>query len=103
MFTERPLTAGKGKFSFGVNYLHATWDSFEGKDLSSGDIKLYLIHQDMNQDGDEQPDLWFEGDIIRADARDRPGDEDDRRSTRTTGSASGSTSSVAVPFLDVST
>ena len=51
VFAERPLTAGKGKFSFGATQLHATYDSFEGQDLKDGDIKLYLIHQDVNQDG----------------------------------------------------
>ena len=51
MFAERPLTAGKGKFSFGVNHLHATYDRFEGQDLRDGDIKLYLTHQDLNRDG----------------------------------------------------
>jgi hypothetical protein len=66
IFTERPLTAGKGKFSFGVNYRRATWDSFQGHDLKSGDIPLYLVHEDTNHDG-TNTDLWFEGDLIRAD------------------------------------
>lgn len=67
VFSERPLTAGKGKLSFGVTQLHATYDSFEGQDLRDGDIKLYLEHQDVNQDGSRlNPALWFEGDIIEA-------------------------------------
>jgi Putative MetA-pathway of phenol degradation len=67
VFAERPLTAGKGKFSFGATQLHATYDSFEGQDLKAGDIKLYLIHQDVNEDGSHlEPALWFEGDIIEA-------------------------------------
>jgi hypothetical protein len=68
IFTERPLTAGKGKFSFGVNYQHGTWDRFQGEDLGAGDIQLYLLHEDTNQDG-TNTDLWFEGDLIRADLR----------------------------------
>jgi hypothetical protein len=66
IFTERPLTAGKGKFSFGVNHQHATWDRFQGQDLENGDIQFYLVHEDTNRDG-TNTDLWFEGDLIRAD------------------------------------
>jgi hypothetical protein len=65
IFGERAVTAGKGKFSFGVNYLNATYDSFEGLDLKKDDIQLYLVHQDPGGDGRLNP--WFEGDIIRAD------------------------------------
>jgi hypothetical protein len=64
VFAERPVTAGKGKFSFGVNYLDANYDHFEGQDLNGG-ISLYLIHKDTAGDGRLNP--WFEGDIIRAD------------------------------------
>jgi len=66
IFAERPLTAGKGKLSFAVNYQHGTWDRFEGQDLRGGDLQLYLTHEDTNRDADTL-DLWFEGDIIRAD------------------------------------
>jgi len=66
IITERPLTIGKGKFSFAVNYQHATWDTFESQDLRSGDIQLYLVHEDSNRDGSNLAP-WFEGDIIRAD------------------------------------
>ena len=65
IFTERPLSTGKGKFTFGVNYQQATYDSFQGKDLSSGDLTLYLLHLDVNNDGSNL-NPWFEGDIIRA-------------------------------------
>jgi hypothetical protein len=68
IFTERPLTAGKGKFTMGVNYQNATWDSFDGKDLGSGEMKLYLTHEDTNRNGTSL-DFWFEGDIIRADLK----------------------------------
>jgi hypothetical protein len=66
IFAERPLTAGKGKFSFAVNYQHGTWDRFEGQDLGGGDLNLYLTHEDTNRDAGNL-DLWFEGDIIKAD------------------------------------
>src|SRR5262249_29371179 len=63
IFTERPLTTGKGKFTFGANYQEATYDRFQGKSLSDGDLTLYLTHLDVNHD---QSNLnpWFEGDII---------------------------------------
>jgi hypothetical protein len=66
IFAERPLTAGRGKFSFAVNYQHGTWDSLEGFDLGAGEIPLYLVHEDTNTDG-RTTALWFEGDVIRAD------------------------------------
>ena len=64
VFSERPLTAGKGKFSFGVTHLRATYDRFEGQDLREGDITLFLTHEDTSGDGNLSP--WFEGDIIEA-------------------------------------
>jgi hypothetical protein len=66
IFAERPLTAGKGKFSFGVNYQHGTWDSFQGQDLQGNDLHLYLTHEDVDHNG-STVGLWFEGDLIRAD------------------------------------
>lgn len=69
IFAERPLTAGKGKFSFGVNHLNATYDTFEGRDLGDGTgIQLFLTHQDTDSGGSNLTP-WFEGDIIRADLR----------------------------------
>src|SRR6266511_2327074 len=50
LFAERPQTAGKGKFSFGVTFQDATFDRFEGKDLKSGDLDLFLVHIDTNGD-----------------------------------------------------
>lgn len=66
VFAERPITAGKGKFSFGVTYLRATYDRFEGQELRENDIQLYLTHLDTNADNSVL-EPWFEGDIIRAD------------------------------------
>ncbi|HET7746558.1 MAG TPA: hypothetical protein VFM29_04600, partial [Vicinamibacteria bacterium] len=65
VFAERPITAGKGKFSFGVTHLRATYETFEGQDLRDGDIKLYLVHEDFNLDNTRLT-FWFEGDIIES-------------------------------------
>ena len=66
VFSERPLTAGKGKFSFGVSQLSATYDRLGGQDLRNNDMQVFLTHQDVNGDGlNTVP--WFEGDLIRAD------------------------------------
>ncbi|HUG54668.1 MAG TPA: transporter, partial [Vicinamibacteria bacterium] len=66
VFGERPVTAGKNKFSFGLSVLRATYDRFEGQDLRDGDIRLILTHQDTNADGSEL-NPWFEGDVIASD------------------------------------
>jgi hypothetical protein len=66
IFAERPLTLGKNKFALAVNYQHASWDRFEGRDLSGGELPLYLTHADTNRDGGSL-NLFFEGDIIKAD------------------------------------
>lgn len=66
IFAERPLTIGKGKFSLAVNYQHARWDRLDGQELDGGELSLFLTHEDTNRDGGNV-DLWFEGDIIRAD------------------------------------
>jgi len=66
VFAERALTAGKGRFSLGVSGFEAEYDRFEGQDIQNADIQLYLTHLDIREDG-TTTDLWFEGDIIRAD------------------------------------
>ena len=38
-FAERSLTAGKGKFSVGFNWLHANYNSIGGLDLLNGDLR----------------------------------------------------------------
>ena len=43
-FAERAVTLGKNKWAFGANYQHATYKTFEGKDLDDGDIRFYLTH-----------------------------------------------------------
>jgi hypothetical protein len=99
IFAERPLTAGKGKFNFGVNYENTTYDTFEGKNLQNGGLTLYLVHQDTAGDGRFEP--FFEGDIIRADVT-----LDLRSQTTVLHANYGVTErfdlGVAVPWLDVS-
>ena len=63
IFAERALTIGKGKFSFGVNAMQTTFDSFEGENLREGDITLFLTHADLNRDGGHL-EFFFEGDTI---------------------------------------
>lgn len=58
-FLERALTIGKGRFNFGANYQHASFSSFEGKDLEGGNIKFYLTHQST-----AVPAPFFEGDLV---------------------------------------
>ena len=38
-FAERSLTTGKAKISAGFNWLHASYNSFDGQDLKNGDFK----------------------------------------------------------------
>ena len=56
-FAERAVTLGRNKFAFGANYQHATFKSYEGKDLDSGDIRFYLTH--LIATG-----AFFEGDVV---------------------------------------
>jgi hypothetical protein len=58
-FLERALTIGKGRFNFGANYQHASFSSFEGKDLEGGTIRFYLTHQPT-----VTPPAFFEGDLV---------------------------------------
>lgn len=63
LFAERAVTAGKGKFTMGANYLHASWDRFEGQGLDNGDLVLTLTHADTDGSGDTLTPA-FEGDVI---------------------------------------
>jgi hypothetical protein len=63
LFAERPVTAGKGKFTMGGSYLHSTWDTFEGNDLDSGEVVLTLTHADTDGSGNTLTPI-FEGDVI---------------------------------------
>ena len=56
-FAERALTLGRRRVSFGTNFLHAGFDTFEGKNLRDGSIKFYLTHK-------SESGAFFEGDVI---------------------------------------
>jgi hypothetical protein len=59
-FAERAVTLGRGRWSVGANYQHASFRSFEGKRLDSGDIRFYLTHLPGGTNA------FFEGDIVEA-------------------------------------
>lgn len=56
-FAERAVTVGRKRGTIGANYQHASYDSFEGKDIGNGDIKFYLTH--LMESG-----AFFEGDLV---------------------------------------
>jgi len=82
LFAERAATLGKGRFSAGLNYQHASYNRFEGSPLGDGSIKFYLRHQECCSTGtgpvvppffgvEESPNgtllnPFFEGDVIEA-------------------------------------
>jgi hypothetical protein len=59
-FAERAETIGRGRFSVGMNYLHASYRSLDGKNLENGDIRFFLLHQPLS------PPSFVEGDVIQA-------------------------------------
>jgi hypothetical protein len=59
-FAERAATVGKGKLSFGMNYVHASYDTLDGLNLQNGAIKFNLLHQVLN------PPSYVQGDVIQA-------------------------------------
>jgi hypothetical protein len=59
-FAERAAGLGKGKYSFGMNYIHASYKALDGFDLKDGSIKINLRHQALS------PPSFVEGDVIQA-------------------------------------
>ena len=59
-FAERAETIGRGRVSFGMNYLHSTYKSLDSKNLEDGDITFELLHQPLT------PSSFVEGDVIEA-------------------------------------
>ena len=43
MFGERAITAGEGRASFGVNYIHTTYDALDGVDLRDGSLQTVAL------------------------------------------------------------
>lgn len=66
IYSERPLTVGKGRFNFGVNYSVFTFDRLDDLRFNDGSLKLVFRHQDTNGDGSNLVP-FVEGDLITAD------------------------------------
>ena len=63
IYAERADTIGKGKFNFGLNFSHFTFDRIDELSLPNGDAQIVLRHQDLPPAGCcLQP--FFEGDVI---------------------------------------
>jgi hypothetical protein len=68
-FTERAVTIGRRRGSFGVNYQHTSFDTFGGENLNDRSITFYLPHTDCCNAATPPPselNPGFEGDIIEA-------------------------------------
>ena len=42
-FSERAITAGEGRASFGINYIRATYDSLDGRGLRDGSLQTVAL------------------------------------------------------------
>lgn len=68
-FAERAATIGRGRYSFGVNLQHMTFDTFGGENLGDRSITFYLPHTDCCTAAAPPPSPLapgFEGDIAEA-------------------------------------
>jgi len=43
MFGERAITAGEGRASVGVNFIHATYDTLDGVDIRDGSLQTVVL------------------------------------------------------------
>ena len=43
MFGERAITAGEGRASFGINYIHTTYDAFDGVSITDGSLQTVAL------------------------------------------------------------
>jgi hypothetical protein len=81
-FAERALTTGRGKVSLGFEYQHAMYDTLEGLNLRSGEVKFYIQHADCCSRGTAQAQTPtglispppFEGDLIEATLKAQAGE-----------------------------
>lgn len=64
IFSERPLTVGRGKFNLGFNYTQYTFDTYDDLELRDGEIDLVFQHLDFRDD--DLLDPYWEGDLIAA-------------------------------------
>ena len=72
IYAERALTIGKGRFDFGLSFQPTSFDSFETGELTGGDIRFFLEHNNCcaanaapNDPTDFNPP--FERDLLRSD------------------------------------
>jgi hypothetical protein len=49
-FSERAITAGEGRASFGINFIRATYDSLEGRDLGDGSVQTVSLRDGAGND-----------------------------------------------------
>jgi hypothetical protein len=49
-FSERAITAGEGRASFGFNYIRSTYDSLEGRDLADGSLHTVALRDASGRD-----------------------------------------------------
>jgi hypothetical protein len=42
-FSERAITAGEGRASFGINYIRASYDSLDGRNLRDGSLQTVVL------------------------------------------------------------
>ena len=77
IFSERALTIGKGRFDFGLAFQPVKFDSFETAELTGGNIKFFLEHNNCCPAGNNAPNLptdegpsqftpEFERDLLRS-------------------------------------
>ena len=63
IYAERVDTNGKGRFNFGLNFSHFTFDRIDDLNLRDGDVQIVFRHQDLPPAGCcLRP--FFEGDVI---------------------------------------
>jgi hypothetical protein len=43
MFGERAITAGEGRASFGINFIHTTYDTLDGIDIGDGSLQTAVL------------------------------------------------------------
>ena len=72
IYAERALTIGKGRFDFGLSFQPTSFDSFETGELTGGNIRFFLEHNNCcaanaapNDPTDFNP--AFERDLLRSE------------------------------------
>ena len=97
IFAERPLTLGKNKFALAVNYQHASWDRFEGRDLRRRRAAA-LPDARGHEPRRRQPEPVLRGRHHQGRPRDRPQDRHHRAARELRGErAAGRRRGRAVP------